>query len=204
MNPQRVARSIVTVLWSSWVTCLAAPAWAQTRPAQEVAHEQRVTVRPTDAPPTDSAFGGPFVRVRIGPGLEVNHSALGGWLGAMFGWENRHGLGVAVSLGARYHTASDYTVSDFAVGALFRVSALPRSRFHPFGEIGPALHVTVESGGPWGGSSVVFGGDAGLGLQVDLSRRLSLDFAGRGEILVRSQGAVQVVLTPMVGVELRL
>lgn len=200
MHPRPASRRLACAALSLALIGFAGAAWAQPR---EVVVEQRVTVRTARHLQPAGAFGGPFFRGRLGPGLEVGHRALGGWLGVMAGWESRAGLGFALTLGARYHAAPDYAVFDVALGTLFRVSALPASRFHPFGEIGPALHLTTEDVGGVTGSSVVFGGDAALGLEVDLTRHVSVDLAGRGEILVRANGPVQVVLTPMAGVVIR-
>lgn len=193
--------------WSCAALTLAAAglpsgAWAQ---SQTVVLEQPVTVSEGPRRPTQDAFGGSFARARVGPGLEVEHGAVGGGLEAMLGWENRAGLGLALTLGSRYHTSPSYGVFDVGLGALFRVSALPTRRLHPFGEIGPALHWVHESAGADASTSTLaFGLHAALGLTIDISRRVALDLVGRGEILLRAEGRLQVVLTPVAGVVVRL
>ncbi|MBI5514677.1 MAG: hypothetical protein HY909_12955 [Deltaproteobacteria bacterium] len=196
-------RISVTSGFSGAVAALALCAAPREVWPQTVVVTQRVALSPPGEPAARSAFGGVFLRPRMGPGLEVQRSALGGWIGVLAGWENRRGLALGLSLGARYHAAADYGLTDVGLAGIFRVAALPAERFHPFGEIGPALHLSSVTASGATDRAIHFGVDAALGLTIDLSRSFALDLAGRGEIVVRGAGPVQVVLTPMVGLALR-
>ncbi len=94
--------------------------------------------------------------------------------------------------GARHHVASDYSVPDFAVGALFGGLGAAELSLSPLRRDRSCASPVHGVRGRSERVALVFGVDACLGLQVDLSRRLSLDFArargASGEIAGRGAG----------------
>ena len=154
---------------------------------------------PHSAPDALAPRGGLFLRGRAGPSLGPDPLAFGGAVTAFVGYESAQGLGFGVSAGARWVRGDGYSVLDFCAAAIFRVSALPDNRFHPFGELGIALHLPNEASGGQTELGAVVGGDFALGLEVDITPSFSLEFAGRGEVLVRQLDSYSVYLTPFMG-----
>jgi len=140
-----------------------------------------------------------FLRGRGGPSLGTDPLALGTTLSAMLGYENSMGVGVGVSVGARWLTADHYSYLGLSVAAVFRVSALPKNRFHPFGEIGISLNLPSETTGDRTRFRALAGGDFALGLEIDITPQFSLDLGGRGEVLVRNLSSLSVYFTPFLG-----
>lgn len=142
---------------------------------------------------------GPLVRARLGPALETRERTLGGWLSGALVYQGAHGLSVGAALGVTYLHASGGGLANVSGSAFFRVAALPKERFHPFGEIAGALHYGRDPSGRATGQRVMPGVHGGLGLEIELARDVSLDLGGRAEVvLVRASGesTLGVVLIP--------